>query len=152
MSTLQEFKEDLALFVEGGLLAIKQGDELGAKKLFNAAAILDPEGGQHQMGYGLIALHKMELPEAKNNFEELIKLDKTNWRAQSFLAFAHMLSVFEEEASPENQQASLEKAASLATEVLEKSDSDQTRQVAQSIIDWQLSLQAEGAKKRGPAG
>lgn len=140
MATLQEFNEDLALLVEGGLVAIKQGDEEGAKKLFNAVGILDPQNIVRKMGYGLIALHKMDIKAAQKQFEEILQVEQTNWRAQAFLAFSHILSVLQDGPDKEKQK-SLETCAKLAQEVVEKSDAPSTRQLAQSLLDWEQEMQ-----------
>ncbi len=145
MSTLQDFREDLSLLVEGGLIAIKQGDEEGAKKLFNAVGVIDPQNMARKMGYGLISLHKMDIKTAQKSFQEILQVEQTNWRAQAFLAFSHILSVFQD-GSPEEKRKSLEMGAKLAQEVMEKSDAESTRKLAQSLLDWEHELQ-ETVKK-----
>ncbi len=140
MATLQDFREDLPLLVEGGLVAIKQGDEESAKKLFNAIGVVDPQNMARKMGYGLIALHKMDIKTAQKNFNEILQVEQTNWRAQAFLAFSHILSVLQDGSSEEKQKA-LEAGAQLAQEVLDKSDAESTRQLAQSLLDWEKELQ-----------
>ncbi len=140
MTTHQNFRDDLPLLVEGGLVAIKQGDEEGAKKLFNAVGVIDPQNMAKKMGYGLIALHKMDIKGARKSFEEVMKVEQTNWRAQAFLAFSYILSVLQE-GSAEEKVASLKKGAELAQEVLEKSDADSTKQLAQSLLDWEKELE-----------
>lgn len=148
MAMQQNFKEDLPLLVEAGLIAIKQGDEESAKKLFNAVGILDPQNMAKKMGYGLIALHKMDVKTAKESFEEILKVEQTNWRAQSFLAFAYILSVLQDQTSEEKQEC-LKKGAKLAQEVVEKSDAPSTKQLAQSLLDWERDLMGQvDAEKR----
>lgn len=140
MGTLQDFKDDLPLFVEGGLIAIKQGDEESAKKLFNAVGIVDPQNTARKMGYGLIALHKMDIKTAQKSFQEILQVEQTNWRAQAFLAFSHILSCLQD-SPPAQKVKALETGATLAQEVLEKSDAPSTRQLAQSLLDWEKELQ-----------
>lgn len=140
MVTLQDFKNDLPLFVEGGLIAIKQGDEESAQKLFNAIGIVDPQNSARKMGYGLIALHKMDIKTAQKSFQEILQVEQTNWRAQAFLAFSHILSCLQDGSSAQKREA-LETGASLAQEVLDKSDAPSTRQLAQSLLDWEKELQ-----------
>ncbi|MEZ5315315.1 MAG: hypothetical protein R3E91_03780 [Chlamydiales bacterium] len=140
METLQDFKVDLALLVEGGLIAIKQGDEESAKKLFNAVGILDPQNMVRKMGYGIIALHKMDIKTSQKHFREILQIEKTNWRAQVFLAFSHILSVLQE-GSPKEKYESLEIGATLAQEVLEKSNTPSTLQLAKSLLEWEKELQ-----------
>ncbi|MFN0065323.1 MAG: hypothetical protein ACKVOH_03695 [Chlamydiales bacterium] len=137
---LEEFSSDLALLVESGLIAIKQGDEESAKKLFNAADVIDPTKVSKKMGFGLIALHKMDVKGAKKHFEEILIIEKKNYRAKAFLAFAHILSVLQDGTTDE-KIASLKKAADLAHEVIEKCDTLSTRELAQSLLDWESELQ-----------
>lgn len=149
MATIQDFQSDLALLVEGGLLAIKQGDEESAKKLFNSVDILEPGGLQKKFGYGLIALHKMEVDNAVAQFEEILQKDKQNWRAQAFLGFAYMLSIFGD-ATNTVKEKNLRKATELANEVITHCKEESTVKVAQSIIDWETEVQAQVLKKNKP--
>lgn len=149
MATLQDFKDDLPLFVESGLIAIKQGDEESAKKLFNAVGILDPQNMAKKMGYGLIALHKMDINSAQKSFQEILQVEQTNWRAQSFLALSHILSVLQE-GSNEDKITALRTGAELAQEVLEKSDASTTRDLAQSLLDWEKELMGKVEGDRRP--
>lgn len=148
MATFQEYREDLPLLVESGLIAIKQGDEESAKKLFNAIGIIDPQNMAKKMGYGLIALHKMDISNARKTFQEILQVEQTNWRAQAFLAFSHILSVLQEGSSEEKKQ-SLQKGAELAQEVLDKTDTPSTKQLAQSLLDWEKELMGK-VDERGP--
>jgi tetratricopeptide (TPR) repeat protein len=150
MVTLQDFKEDLPILVESGLIAIKQGDEESAKKLFNAVGILDPQNMAKKMGYGLIALHKMDIRNAQKSFNEILAVEQTNWRAQAFLAFSYVLSALQDGTNDEKIEA-LRRGAELAQEVLDKSDAPTTRQLAQSLLDWERELM-EKVDTRGPAG
>lgn len=139
MATLQDFKEDLPFLVESGLIAIKQGDEESAKKLFNAVGIIDPQNLAKKMGYGLISLHKMDIRNAQKSFQEILTVEQTNWRAQAFLAFSYILSVLQDGSNEEKIEA-LRKGAELAQEVLDKCEAPTTRQLAQSLIDWEKEL------------
>lgn len=150
MATLQEFREDLPILVESGLIAIKQGDEESAKKLFNAIGVIDPQNMAKKMGYGLIALHKMDLKNAQKSFLEILQVEQTNWRAQAFLAFSYILSVLQD-GSGEDKIKALQKGAELAREVLDKSDAPSTLQLAQSLLDWEKELQ-DKVPGKGPLG
>jgi len=147
MATLQEFKEDLSLLVEAGLIAIKQGDEESAKKLFNAVGVIEGQGTQKKMGYGLISLHKMDIKTAVKSFEDVLQTEPTNYRAQAFLGLAHILSVLQEGTSNDEKIKSLKKGAELATEVIQKSDSPSTKKLAQSLLDWEKELQEKAANR-----
>ena len=149
MGTLQDFRDDLPLLVESGLIAIKQGDEESAKKLFDAVGLIDPQNTAKKMGYGLIALHKMDIGNAQKNFNEILKVEQTNWRAQAFLAFSYILSVLQEGTNDE-KMSSLRKGAELALEVVEKSDAPSTRTLAQSLLDWEKELMGKVEAEKGP--
>ena len=140
MTATKEFKEDLGLLVESGLIAIKQGDEESAKKLFDAADILDPGTASASMGHGLIALHKMDIAEARKHFNEILKNDKKDYRAKAFLAFTNVLSVLQD-GSDEEKMEGLKRGAELAQEVLEHCKEPSTRELAQSLLDWENELQ-----------
>ena len=148
MAKLEDFKEDVALLVESGLVAIKQGDEESAKKLFNAVGILHPKNLAKKMGFGLIALHKMDISTAQKNFNEILHEEKTNWRAQAFLAFSYILSVLQE-GTNDVKIESLRRGAELSQEVLDHCDVPSTRQLAQSLLDWEREL-VEKVGTRGP--
>ncbi len=152
MAALQDFKQDLSLLVEAGLIAIKQGDEESAKKLFNAVGVLEPQGNSKKMGYGLIALHKMDIRNAQKSFNEILQVEPNNYRAQAFLGFAYILSVLQEGVPAEEKINCLRKGAELASEVVQKSDSDSTKQLAQSLLDWEKELQDKAESSRGPVG
>lgn len=147
MTMLQDFESDLSLLVEGGLLAIKQGDEESAKKLFNAVDILEPGGLQKKFGYGLIALHKMEIESAIAQFEEILRKEKDNARAQAFLAFAYILSVFNDIGNTAKEK-NLKKATELAKAVVANCKEESTVKVAQSILDWELEIQGQATIKK----
>lgn len=147
MTTLQDLKADLPLLVESGLIAIKQGDEESAKKLFNAVGILDPQNQAKKMGYGLISLHKMDIQNAQKSFNEILTVEHSNYRAQSFLAFSYILSVLQD-GSNEQKIEALKKGAELAQEVLDKCDVQTTRQLAQSLLDWEKELMGKVETER----
>lgn len=148
--TIQDFKKDLGLLVEAGLLAIKQGDEDSAKKIFDACDILDDDGIQKAFGYGLIAMHKMEIPKAIEWFQSLLEKDPNNWRAKSFLGFAYILTIFSEN-SAEEKSANLKTALMLSQEVLDNCDEESTLEVARSIQEWEKETQ-KMVNKQGPLG
>lgn len=140
MVNLKDFSADVALLFEGGLMAIKQGDEENAKKLFNAVGTLQPEGVTKKMGYGLIAIHKLEAKEAQKIFKEVYEKDRNNKRAQAFLAFAYMLSLMIPGGSDEGKLLDLKEATKHATEARKNAKDESTIQLAQSILDWQTEL------------
>lgn len=140
MATLQEFSKDLSLLVEAGLIAIKQGDEDSAKKLFNAVGVIDPKSTMKKMGHGLIAIHKMDIKTGVKLFNEILEVESDNHRAKAFLAFAYVLSTLKDDWTNEEKASNLRKGAELAVYVLDHSDNASTRQLAQSVLDWETEL------------
>ncbi|MBS0623309.1 MAG: hypothetical protein JSS62_01655 [Verrucomicrobia bacterium] len=144
MFSLKEYAPDLGLLAEAGLIAIKQGDEESAKKLFNAVGLLDSESPTKKMGYGLIALHKLDIQDAQKHFSEILKVEPKNMRAMAFIAFTHMLSVMGTTKTPLTDEKKIEHlklASEFSNQVLNSNASDpSTKQLAQSILDWQQEL------------
>jgi hypothetical protein len=88
---LKEFDEDFPLLIEAGFVAVTQADEDCAKKLFRAAKLLRPESTAWQMGFGYIALNKLEVKEALRIFTKISKAEPYNYLAQTFLGLCHLL-------------------------------------------------------------
>jgi len=88
----QEFKEDFALFIEAGFVAVKQLDEVSAKRLFEAAQLLNPQSTAPQIGLGYIALNKLQTKEASQIYEAIIAKEPENYLAQIFLGIAYLLN------------------------------------------------------------
>lgn len=85
MNGLDEYKQDFLLFLEAGYIAINQTDEDSAMRLFKSAEVLDKNNPLIKIGYGYLALHKLELKQAATAFEEVLKKDPTNEMAKTFL-------------------------------------------------------------------
>jgi tetratricopeptide (TPR) repeat protein len=88
MANLKEYKKDAILFIEAGFIAINQADEDSALKLFKAAEILDPKNFLIKIGLGYLHLHKLELQQAIQKFEEVLKEEPENEMAKAFLGIA----------------------------------------------------------------
>lgn len=91
-SKFQEFKEDFALFIEAGFVAVKQLDEISAKRLFEAAQLLSPQSTAPQIGLGYIALNKLQIKEASQMFESVIEKEPENYLALTFLGICYLLN------------------------------------------------------------
>ncbi len=83
--------EDYPLLIEAGFVAVTQADEDCAKKLFRAAKLLRPESTAWQMGFGYIALNKLEVKDAYKIFDKIVKKESDNYLAQTFLGLSHLL-------------------------------------------------------------
>lgn len=125
MNNLNEFDEDFFLFLEGGFIAINQADEDSAVKLFKTCELLRPENPLIKLGFGYLHLHKLELNQACDYFEEVLRLDPKNETANALLGVA--LSLTPDKVSKGEQI--LEKTAR------ESSDA-QVKKVANTAIDF----------------
>lgn len=147
MADLDVFKEDFALLFEAGMVAIKQGDEASAKALFQALSVLNPEHTAHELGIGLLHLHKMDLTKAEGIFRGVVEKDPENWGAKAFLSLTLMMIVLQQGSSFEVRRESLEHCLLLAGQVLENCEVESTKALAKSVLDWHDGLVA---KSGGP--
>jgi len=148
MAKFEEFLEDLPLLVEVGLIAIKQGDEDSAHKLFNAVGILDPKNTVRKMGLGLVAMHKLDLATAKKYFQEISDEEPLNYRATTFLGLSYVLTAFEDTASKEEKIDCLKKGTEIAIKVAnEPKAPDSERKLAHSILELEKELHEKTAQK-----
>lgn len=83
--SMKEYKKDFINFLECGFIAVNQADEDAAIKLFKAASLTNPESTFPKIGLGYLHLHKLELTEAKEAFEWVVKKEPNNEMAKSFL-------------------------------------------------------------------
>ena len=124
MSVLDEYKNDFLLFVEAGFIAINQTDEDSTIKLFKAAELLDKTNPLIKIGFGYLALHKLELKNAITAFEEVLKKDPKNDMAKAFLGIAISMT-------PKN----MVKGEKLLEETL-KSDDKEVKKLATIALDF----------------
>lgn len=89
---LDEFKDDFALLIEAGFVAVKQLDEISATHIFKAAQAISPSNTAPRIGMGYIALNKLELKKATQIFEEIIQEEPDNYLAQTFLGMCYLLT------------------------------------------------------------
>lgn len=80
----KKFKEDFILFAEAGFIAVNQADEDAALKLFKAAEMLDPSNTLPKLGIGYLHLHKLELKQATQSFDDVLHKDPHNDMAKAF--------------------------------------------------------------------
>lgn len=91
MNGLDQYKQDFLLLLEAGFVATNQTDEDSAIKLFNAAEVLDKNNSLIKIGFGYLALHKLELKQAQASFEEVLKKEPKNEMAKAFLGITMSL-------------------------------------------------------------
>lgn len=92
LEKIHEFKEDFALLIEAGFVAVKQLDETSSTRIFQAAQALSPYSTAPQIGLGYIALNKLEIKEATQIFESVVKVEPENYLAQTFLGMCFLLT------------------------------------------------------------
>lgn len=122
---LRDFKEDFALLIEAGFVAVKQLDETSATRIFNAAQILNPESTAPQIGLGYIALNKLEVKEATRIFEAVTSKEPENHLAQTFLGMCFLLT------KPKRK-----KGEKLIREAIEKTDDPTIKNLGNISLEW----------------
>jgi tetratricopeptide (TPR) repeat protein len=88
---ITKYKEDFILFAEAGFIAVNQADEDAALKLFDAAALLDAKNILPKLGVGYLHLHKLELKQAIEKFDEVLNIDPDNEMAKAFKGLSYSL-------------------------------------------------------------
>lgn len=91
-SPLTVYMQDFALFIEAGFIAVKQLDEIAARRLFKAAELLHPESTAPKLGLGYIELNKMRANEASRIFEEILAKEPNHALAKALLGIAYILT------------------------------------------------------------
>ena len=81
----KEYNNDYFLFLEAGFVAVNQCDEDSALKLFMAAQTLRPDNVFPKIGYGYMHMCKLELKQAEEMFNSVLRSDPKNELALSFL-------------------------------------------------------------------
>lgn len=122
---LDEFKDDFALLIEAGFVAVKQLDETSASRIFQAAQAISPSSTAPQIGIGYIALNKLELKEATKTFEEVLKKEPENYLAQTFLGICFLLT------KPKRK-----KGEKLILEAIEKTDNATIKNLGEVSLEW----------------
>ncbi len=89
---MDAFREDFALLIEAGFVAVKQLDETSATRIFHAAQAISPKNTAPQIGLGYIHLNKLEIKEAVRIFQQVIDVEPDNHLAQTFLGICYLLS------------------------------------------------------------
>ena len=124
-SLLDYFREDFALFIEAGFVAVKQLDEIAARRLFKSAELLHPDNPASQLGLGYIALHKLQVNEAAKIFEGILQKDKEHYLAQALLGICYMMT--------KNKMKQGEK---LIMDAKAKSDNQTIKNLADVCMEW----------------
>jgi len=122
---LEDFRHDFALFIEAGFVAVKQLDETSAKRLFNAAQVLDPKSTAPQIGLGYVALNKLEVKEASEIFKKIHEQEPDNHLAQAFLGICYLLV-----------KSKRDEGEKLINEAKKLSDDETVQNLCDISLDW----------------
>lgn len=134
---LADYKEDFALFIEAGFVAVKQLDEKSARQIFKAAQVLSPHSTAPLVGLGFIALNKLDTKEADRLFEKVVEKEPENWLAQTFLGISYLL-----------QKDKRKRGEELVRMAQEKSSEETVKNLAKVTLEW---LEKELKKKDSKA-
>ena len=124
-SFIDEFKEDFALLTEAGFVAVKHLDEKCATRLFQAASVLDDESSAPTLGYGYIALNKLETEKACKIFQLVLDKEPDHHLAQTFLGMCYLLN--------KSKRAEGEK---LINQAMENTDDPSIKNLGKTSLLW----------------
>lgn len=122
---LDQFKDDFVLFIEAGFVAVKQLDEIAAKRLFKAAETLNPDNPAAQLGFGYIALNKLQIGEATKIFDSILRQDPDHHLAQAMLGICYLLI-----------KSKRKKGEKLILDVKAKSSMPEIKNLADICMEW----------------
>lgn len=122
---MDEFKEDFALLIEAGFVAVKQLDETSSTRIFHAAQALSPTSTAPQIGLGYIALNKLEIKEATRIFDMVMQSEPQNYLAQTFLGMCYLLA-----------KGKRKKGEKLIHDAIEKSTDPTVKNLGTISLEW----------------
>ncbi len=125
MTSLKKYKDDFFLFLEAGFIAVNQADEDSAIKLFRASELLEPKNTMAKIGMGYLHLHKLEVKQACEAFQEVLDKDPTNEMARALLGIS---KTFSPDKVAEGEQ--------LLNEIVTKSSDPAVKKVADTSIKF----------------
>lgn len=152
---IAEFKDDFALLIEAGFVAVKQLDETSATRIFQAAQALSPSATAPQIGIGYIALNKLEIKEATRIFEQVTQLEPENLLAQTFLGMCFLLTKGKRKKGEKIIKETMEKATdstikNLGAISLEWAEKDLSKKSAAPFLLSNRNLHLKKRKKNNP--
>jgi hypothetical protein len=122
---IKEFKDDFALLIEAGFVAVKQLDEISAVRIFNAAQVLQPQSSAPMIGLGYIALNKLEIKKATEIFEDVTGKEPENWLAKTFLGICYLMT------KPKRK-----KGEKMIQEAMEKTSDPTVKNLGEISLEW----------------
>ena len=125
MAQWQKYKDDFVLLLETGFIAANQADEDAAMKLFRASQLLKPENSLPKIGFGYVHMLKLELKQACQQFEDVLKKEPNNEMARALLGLSISLTTKD-----------VERGENLLKEVQKKSDDSSVKMMANTAIEF----------------
>jgi len=125
MAQLQKYKDDFTLLLESGFIAANQADEDAALKLFRASQLLRPDNMLPKIGFGYLHLLKLELKQACQMFDDVIKKEPNNEMARCLLGLSTALTTKE-----------IDKGEALLKEALKKTDDPSVKNMASTALEF----------------
>lgn len=125
MSHLKKSEEDFITMAEAGFIAINQGDEDAAVKLFRAAELLKPGNSLPRIGLGYLHFLKLELKEANKIFQHVLEKEPENEMAKALIGLSTALIPTETSAGEK-----------LLEEALKKSKDSSVKTMATTALDF----------------
>lgn len=141
MKNLQTYKDDFALFIEAGFIAVKQCNRDAAEKLFKAAQILNPDSTAPMLGFGWIALNAMELPAAQQRFREILEKEPDNQQAKAYLGFSLLVPKISFRTKPKGKEGEdidmmTTAGCTLIKEAISSTKDESVRHFGESALDF----------------
>lgn len=134
-------KKDFGLLVEGGFIAVKQGNRDAAEKLFRAAQLLNPDHTATKIGFGYVALNSMNLQLARKYFEEVLEKEPQNAVAKVYLGFCFILTKVNFKKRPQSSVKAEEIDAlatygtKLITEALKETKEAEIKRFGEAVLE-----------------
>jgi len=119
------FAEDYPLLVEAGFVAIKQRDEIAARRLFKAAEVLHPDNPTAQLGLGYVELNKLRVSQATEIFTKVVEHHPEHHLAQALLGVAYLLT-------PDKK----ERGKQLIEQAGKESDDPTVKNLSSVCLEW----------------
>lgn len=122
---LEPYLKDFKLLLELGFIAIRQKDEISARRIFTAAQVLNPSHNSYKMGFGYIHLHKMEIKQATIIFKGILENEPGNEIVQCLLGMCYALT-----------KGQLARSEKVFRKILSTSQDETVKNLAETLMTW----------------
>ena len=135
------FIEDFSLFIQAGFMAIYQADEDSATKLFMAAQLLRPDHPIPHIGYGYIALYKLDSQGVRMATKPVLEKEPSHSVARTLVALSDLL-----EGKEDGTLSPLEELATVA----KQSEDPLIEKIFSLMTDWSKERERARIENRSP--